>query len=411
MQQATSKANEKSRNLKKLITDDIGMYAFVESKQFAPMRKPFGLFKEMMGEQHTVRTFVMVGANAGGKSRGRLRCNALLIPYQRSYQEAHTLCEQPTHISRHGSPGQRRTVGFLSIVLQVHKFREHFQLLRRTDPRFVSHFTAHWLYITRKSALHAQSGVVNFGSVISNRLGNANGRLKGRVHHADTLEHVIQKMSRHAEWLMRKVEMHTSYHSDKRQILDGDGYVLNVVCQVTTYACSLVFRHLETRPLRLPYDSVGTNKNCTSHLKRDVRYGAVQKPKYGSATMAWHCHTQFASTPATSPFRLSTVPFRPLGPLPATTNKLMLNSECNLMIMPARSCYPPVVNEHYYYLTLCECRVHTKGRDDFGQFTQKRLHLFLLFEDKNDICMLHVDKGFLSYLNTGVQKTLVGQEL
>ncbi|GAA56081.1 hypothetical protein CLF_109849 [Clonorchis sinensis] len=154
--------------------------------------------------------------------------------------------------------------------------------------------------------------------------------------------------------------------------------------------------------------------NCTSqpdHLKHDVRYEAVQKPKYGSAMMAQQYHTQFDSTPATNPFLLSTVPFRPLGALPATTNKLMLNSECKLMITPARSCYPPVVNEPYYYLTLCGCRVHTKGRDDFGQFTQKQLHLFLLFEDENDVCMLQIDKAFLSYLKTGVQKTLVSQEL
>ncbi|KAG5446953.1 hypothetical protein CSKR_107028 [Clonorchis sinensis] len=83
------------------------------------------------------------------------------------------------------------------------------------------------------------------------------------------------------------------------------------------------------------------SQNYTSqpnHLKHDVRYGAVQKPKYGSAMMAQHWHTQFDSTPATNPFLLSTVPFRPLGPLPATTNKLMLNSECNLMIMLPTSC-------------------------------------------------------------------------
>ncbi|GAA55658.1 hypothetical protein CLF_108583 [Clonorchis sinensis] len=95
---------------------------------------------------------------------------------------------------------------------------------------------------------------------------------------------------------------------------------------------------------------------------------------------------------------------QPKSEVPAT-NKLMLNSECKLMIMPARSCYPPVVNEHYYYLTLCECRVHTKGRNDFGQFTQKQLHLFLLFEDENDVCMLHIGKAFLSHLKSGVQKT------
>ncbi|GAA56246.1 hypothetical protein CLF_110364, partial [Clonorchis sinensis] len=47
-----------------LITDGMGigrpvMYAFVEIEQFAPMRKLFGLFKEMMGEDHPVRTFIM----------------------------------------------------------------------------------------------------------------------------------------------------------------------------------------------------------------------------------------------------------------------------------------------------------------------------------------------------------------
>ncbi|GAA50629.1 hypothetical protein CLF_104813 [Clonorchis sinensis] len=35
------------------------IYAFVGSEQFSPMRKLFGLFKEMMGENYPVRTFVM----------------------------------------------------------------------------------------------------------------------------------------------------------------------------------------------------------------------------------------------------------------------------------------------------------------------------------------------------------------
>ncbi|GAA55190.1 hypothetical protein CLF_107109 [Clonorchis sinensis] len=97
------------------------------------------------------------------------------------------------------------------------------------------------------------------------------------------------------------------------------------------------------------------SQNCMSHpkhIKRNVRYGAVQKPNYGSTMMARHCHTQFDSTLATNPFLFLTVPSRPLGPLPATTNKLMLDSKCNLMITPARSCYPQVVNKHYYYLTI-----------------------------------------------------------
>ncbi|GAA48192.1 hypothetical protein CLF_101296 [Clonorchis sinensis] len=182
-----------------LITDGMGtgrpvMYAFVENEQFASMRKLFGLFKEMMGEQYPVR------------------------------------------------------------------FRQDLQLLRRTNPRFVSYLTVRWLYITREWAVHAQSGMFHFGNVTNNRLENAEGRLKDRVHHADTLEHAIKKMSRHAEWLMREFEMHTSYHCDRRQILEGDGYVLNVVCRMTMYACCLVLRHLGPRPPRLPYDSVGTNE-------------------------------------------------------------------------------------------------------------------------------------------------------
>ncbi|KAG5448600.1 hypothetical protein CSKR_104022 [Clonorchis sinensis] len=53
-------------------------------------------------------------------------------------------------------------------------------------------------------------------------------------------------------------------------------------------------------------------------------------------------------------------------------------------------------------------RVHTKGRDGFEQFTQKQLHLVLLFEDDNDVCMLHIDKVFVRYLKTGFRKMLVG---
>ncbi|GAA53705.1 hypothetical protein CLF_110828 [Clonorchis sinensis] len=168
-----------------LITDgmDIGrlvMYAFVESEQFAPMRKLFGWFKEMLGEHYPVRTFVM----------DKLAAQRLAV---------------------------------------------------------------------RKWAVHTQSGTVHFGNLTNSRLENTNGRLKDQVHHADTLQHAIQRVSRQEEWLTREFEMHTSHHFDRRQILQGDGYVLNVVCRLTTYACSLVLRHLVTRPPRLSYDSVGTN--------------------------------------------------------------------------------------------------------------------------------------------------------
>ncbi|GAA54286.1 hypothetical protein CLF_113563 [Clonorchis sinensis] len=221
------------------------MYALVESEQFAPIRRVFGLLKEMMGEQYPVRTFVMDNLAAQMRAASVVfACDVMLCYFH--IRKA---------IRKHTTPYSR----FLLIVLHTHRFRQDLQLLRRTDPRFVSYLTARWLYITRKWAIHAHSGMVHFGSVINNRLENANGRLKDWVHH-DTLEHAIQKVSRHAEWLMREFEMHTSYHCDRRQIIEGDGYDLNVVCRMTTYACSLVLRYLGPRPPRMPYGSVGTNK-------------------------------------------------------------------------------------------------------------------------------------------------------
>ncbi|GAA51446.1 hypothetical protein CLF_106150 [Clonorchis sinensis] len=219
-----------------LIMDVVGirhpvMYAFMGSEQFAPMRKLLGLFKEMTGEHYPVRTFVMDKLAAQMRAATVvLRCNALLHSYQKSYQEA------------------------------THRFRQDLQELRLTDPRFVSYLTARRLYTTQKWAVHAQSGMNHFGNVTNNRLEKANSRLKYQVHHADTLQHAIQKVSRQAEWLMREFEMHTSYHCARRQIHEGDGYVLNVVCRMTTYACSLVLRHSRPRPPSLPYDSVGINK-------------------------------------------------------------------------------------------------------------------------------------------------------
>ncbi|KAG5452355.1 hypothetical protein CSKR_105219 [Clonorchis sinensis] len=56
-------------------------------------------------------------------------------------------------------------------------------------------------------------------NVTNNRLENANGRLKDRVHHFGTLEHAIQKVSRHAEWFMREVGMQISQFQTVRTIL------------------------------------------------------------------------------------------------------------------------------------------------------------------------------------------------
>ncbi|GAA54049.1 hypothetical protein CLF_111999, partial [Clonorchis sinensis] len=232
-----------------LITDGVGtgrpvMYAFVESEQFALMRRLFGLFKEMMAEQYPVRTFVMDKLAAQMRAaRVVFGCDVMLC-----YFHIRKAIRKHTH-----SANSRHIFHRMARLDNAVQFRQDLQLLRRTDPRF-SYLTARWLYITRKWAVHAQSGMVHFGNVTSNRLENANGRLKDRVHHADTLEHAIQK----------------------RQIIEGDGYVLNVVCQMTTYACSLVLRHLGLRPPRLPYDSVGTNKwdnsQCTGMFYFQVKY-------------------------------------------------------------------------------------------------------------------------------------------
>ncbi|GAA50514.1 hypothetical protein CLF_104671 [Clonorchis sinensis] len=122
--------------------------------------------------------------------------------------------------------------------------------------------------------------MVHFGKVTNNRLQNATGRLKDRVHHADTLEHAIQKVSRHTEWRMREFEMHTSYYCDRRQIIEGDGHVLNVVCRMTMYTCFLVLRHLGPRPPRLPYDSVGTNKLTSQSINDGCRITTYRKKVY-----------------------------------------------------------------------------------------------------------------------------------
>ncbi|KAG5443965.1 hypothetical protein CSKR_103787 [Clonorchis sinensis] len=162
---ATNRFGYKLRTF--LITDGMGigrpvMYAFVESEQFAPTRRMFDLFKNdgrvLSGQVFRYGQFS--GANTGDKSRVRLRCKVLLLSYEKSCQKA---------------------------LLQTHRLQQDLQLLRRPDPRFVSYLTARWLYITRKCAIHAHSGMVHFGNVTNNRLGNADGRLKDQAHHADTL--------------------------------------------------------------------------------------------------------------------------------------------------------------------------------------------------------------------------------
>ncbi|GAA56765.1 hypothetical protein CLF_111474 [Clonorchis sinensis] len=206
-----------------LITDGMGirrpvMYAFVESEQFASLRKLFGLFKEMMAEHHPVGTFVM------DKLAVQMRAARVVFGCDVTFCYFHIRTATRKRVCIIFYPcifGRRHTLQTADTFHRVARldnavqFQQGLQLLRRTDPRFVSHLTARWLYITPKWAVRAQSGIVHCCGV-ANYLGNAKGRLKDRVHHADKLELAIQKVSRQAEWLMRELEMHTSYHCEKR---------------------------------------------------------------------------------------------------------------------------------------------------------------------------------------------------
>ncbi|GAA47390.1 hypothetical protein CLF_100301 [Clonorchis sinensis] len=51
-------------------------------------------------------------------------------------------------------------------------------------------------------------------------------------------------------------------------------------------------------------------------------------------------------------------------------------------------------------------RLHTKVRDDHGQFVQKQLRLLFLFEDENNVRIFRIDKGFVTgYFDAGAPDT------
>ncbi|GAA48251.1 hypothetical protein CLF_101371 [Clonorchis sinensis] len=159
------------------------MYASVNSRQFAPMRKLFDLFKKMMGEQYPVKSFV-VDKMAVRMRAARVVFGCDVMPCYICIKN--TLGKRPPYIPPNGLPEKCRTVIFLFIVLQTHRFRQDLQLLRRTDPRFVSCLTARWLYITRNWAAHAQYGMGHFVNVTNDRLEDATGRHNHRVRHPGT---------------------------------------------------------------------------------------------------------------------------------------------------------------------------------------------------------------------------------
>ncbi|GAA54165.1 hypothetical protein CLF_112443 [Clonorchis sinensis] len=142
------------------------LYAFVESEHFAPLRKLFCLFKEMMGGKYPVRRFVMDKMTSQMRAAKAVFSRDIMLCYFHARQviRKHTISNRSRHI---------------------------FHRMARFDNA-----------ADRKWAIHAQHGLVHFGNVTNNRLENANGRLKRRVHHADSLEHAIQKVFQHIEWLM-----------------------------------------------------------------------------------------------------------------------------------------------------------------------------------------------------------------
>ncbi|GAA49428.1 hypothetical protein CLF_103053 [Clonorchis sinensis] len=131
---------------------------------------------------------------------------------------------------------------------------------------FFSSFTAFGKALNQ----YMKNGYVVFVRSFSIRCTNAVLRYEwpsGEFENSATLktgtpEHAIQKVSRNAEWLVREFEMHTSYHCGRREILEGDGRFLDVVCQMTTYAWSVVLRRFGPRPPKLHYGSGGKNKSC-----------------------------------------------------------------------------------------------------------------------------------------------------
>ncbi|GAA51168.1 hypothetical protein CLF_105670 [Clonorchis sinensis] len=247
-----------------LVTDGMGIgrpviYAFVESEHFAPLRRLFVcascLFNEMMGGEHPAKAFDMDKLTSQvGAAKAPFGCDIILC-YFHALQaiQKHVRFIALLYLLQTISNRSRHIFHRMARFDNAAEFRYDVQILRRTDPGFVSYLTAHWLYITRKCAIYAQPGLVHFGNVTNNRLENAKGLLKRRLHHADSLEHAIQKVSQHSEWLMREYEMHTTYYCDRRKIRERDRYVLPVVSQMTTYAANQVLRHIGTCTSNLIY--------------------------------------------------------------------------------------------------------------------------------------------------------------
>ncbi|KAG5444555.1 hypothetical protein CSKR_108081 [Clonorchis sinensis] len=209
------------------------MYAFAESEQFVPMLKLFDLSKLMMKEEYPVKAFVM--DKLATRMLAVFGCNVMLCYFHirkaiRKHSQIH--CANSRHIFH-------RMACLGNALLTQIPARS---AASAPNGPAICPLPCGPLGVRYQKIVRTR--IVCNGSVTKNRLENDYGRLKDRLHLSDTLEHALQKVYRHAERLMREFEMHTSHHCDRWQILEGDGYVLNVVPRMTTYARSFVLGRL-----------------------------------------------------------------------------------------------------------------------------------------------------------------------
>ena len=72
--------------------------------------------------------------------------------------------------------------------------------------------------------------------------------------------HAIQKVWNHAAMLLREFEMHAFYCCDRREVRQCDVYVRHILDRMTTYAATVVHRHLNGRIPRLPVENLHGQK-------------------------------------------------------------------------------------------------------------------------------------------------------
>ncbi|CAH8601619.1 unnamed protein product [Dicrocoelium dendriticum] len=144
------------------------------------------------------------------------------------------------------------------------RFQQDLSLLQKTDPQFVRDLTSHWMFIKRSWANYAQTGLVHFGNTTNNRVENANLRLKKITHASDRLAVAVSKVWKLSEVLLKEFQMRCTYFCDRHQVFEDEGnaYVQMLIGRLTTYAGTLVMRHLATPKFGAVYSDIGTGLVC-----------------------------------------------------------------------------------------------------------------------------------------------------